>query len=112
IVLGTTIVWVAVTYLTKPVDKNKLHTFYKKVHPGGKGWKKISNELPEVKSDSGFGRSFVNWISGVVLIYASLFGIGRIIFADFTAGFIYLLIGAIATFIIYKNLKQQDVMQN
>ncbi len=112
IVLGTTIVWVTVTYLTKPVDKNKLHTFYKKVHPGGKGWKKISNELPEVKSDSGFGRSFVNWISGVVLIYASLFGIGRIIFADFTAGFIYLLIGAIATFIIYKNLKQQDVMQN
>jgi len=106
IVLGTTIVWVAVTYLTKPVDKNKLHTFYKKVHPGGKGWEKISNELPEVKSDSGFGRSFVNWISGVILIYASLFGIGRIIFADFTAGFIYLLIGAVATFIIYKNLKQ------
>ncbi len=107
IVLGTTIVWLLVTYITKPTDKQTLYSFYKKVHPGGIGWKKIYRELPDVKSDTDFGLSFVNWISGVVLIYSTLFGIGKLIFGNYAMGLFYFLIGGIASFIIYKNLQKQ-----
>jgi len=106
-VLGTTIIWLVVTFITKPVQRDTLIKFYRKVHPGGLGWRKFANEFPEVKSDSGFGRLFIDWICGVILVYASLFGIGKIIFADYSAGFLYLAIGAIAAIIIYFDLKKR-----
>ncbi len=45
IVFGTTIVWLIVTYITKPVDENKLIEFYKRTYPGGIGWKRISEKV-------------------------------------------------------------------
>ena len=108
IVLGTTIVWLTVTYLTKPTDKKTLHKFYKKVHPGGIGWENIAAELPEVKSDSDFGLSFINWISGVVLVYSFLFASGKLIFGEFLSGIVYLFVAGIAALIIYRNLQKQN----
>ncbi len=108
IVIGTTLVWLIFTFITKPTDKRILLNFYRKVHPGGIGWQKIAKELPEVKSDTNFGLSFVNWISGVVLVYSFLFATGKIIFGEFLSGFIYLIIGGISAFVIYKNLEKQN----
>ncbi len=107
IVLGTSIVWLAVTFLTKPVDMDKLNAFYKKVHPGGIGWKKIAAGLPDVKSDTGFGWMFVDWLCGVVLIYTVLFGIGKLLFGDYLAAFLYLAAGALAGYIIYRDLSRR-----
>ena len=39
----TTIVWLLVTFMTKPDDDQKLIEFYKKTRPGGPGWKRIVN---------------------------------------------------------------------
>ena len=108
IVVGTTVVWLFVTFLTKPTDNKTLQKFYKKVHPGGFGWKRVSAELPEVKSDSKFGLSFINWVSGVVLVYSFLFATGKLIFGEFSLGIIYLIVSGIAIFIIYKNLQKQN----
>src|SRR5690606_15739088 len=36
----TTISWILLMFITKPTEDAKLHSFYKKVHPGGIGWKK------------------------------------------------------------------------
>lgn len=101
---ATTIVWLVVTFLTKPTDEATLKSFYKRVHPGGVLWKKISDSMPEVKSDSGFVRMFINWIAGVFLVYSILFGIGYFIFANYVNGFICVVIAVIALFIIHKNL--------
>ncbi len=106
-VLGTTIVWLIVTAITNPEPRDTLVKFYKRVHPGGIGWKHISHDLPEVKSDTGFGRLFLDWLAGVVLIYASLFGVGKIIFADYWTGFLYLIIGLASALVIYFDLKNR-----
>jgi len=108
IVAVTTVVWLSVTFLTSPVDREKLKEFYRKVHPGGIGWKSVSDELPEVKSDSGFKLVFVNWLFGVALIYASLFGIGKLIFQEYGQAFLYMMIVAISVAVIYRNLSQED----
>lgn len=106
-VLGTTIVWLIVTYLTRPVDHSVLSAFYRKVHPGGIGWKLIARELPDVKSDSGFGYLFLDWICGVVLIYTSLFAIGKFILAEYLDGILFIFLGGIATAVIYFDLKKR-----
>ncbi|MBN1155391.1 Na+:solute symporter [candidate division KSB1 bacterium] len=106
-VFGTTIVWLIVTFITKPVPRDTLIKFYKKVHPGGIGWRNFTKEFPDIKSDTGFGRLFLDWFCGVVLVYASLFGIGKIIFAEYLSGFIYLIIGLIAALVIYFDLKHR-----
>jgi solute:Na+ symporter, SSS family len=103
---ATTIVWVTVTYLTRPTDNEVLFTFYKKIHPGGVLWKKVSSQLPDVKSDTGFFSMFVNWIMGVLLVYSMLFGSGSFIFGDIKTTIICIAIAVVCIFVIYKNLSE------
>lgn len=105
-VIGTTIVWLVVTYITSPVKEETLRAFYVKIHPGGPGWKQFAAKYPEVKQDSGYGKLFVNWILGVILVYTSLYTFGRLIFNDYTQGLIGLVIALIAGLIIFRNIKE------
>jgi SSS family solute:Na+ symporter len=107
-VLGTTIVWLVVTYLTKPVEENKLIEFYRRVYPGGRGWKHIAAQLTDVKAEKKLSNLFLNWMLGIILVYAFLFGIGQIIFAEYLSGLIILIIGFIVAWIIYLNLKKSE----
>ncbi len=106
IVPGTTLVWVVVTFLTKPTSEEVLFSFYRKIHPGGLMWKKISSKLPDVESDSGFFRLFINWLIGVILVYSILFGTGKLILGEITAFMVYFIIAAISVSIIYINLSK------
>ncbi|MBU1098047.1 MAG: Na+:solute symporter [Bacteroidetes bacterium] len=109
IVFGTTVVWLVVTFLTKPVEESKLIEFYKRTYPGGKGWKRISDKIQNMNNEESFGRLFLIWILGVVVVYSFLFGIGQIIFHEYFLGFIILLIGIIAAFIIYLDLNKKEI---
>lgn len=104
IVPCTTIVWIGVTFITKPTDEDVLKSFYRKIHPGGKLWVQISVQIPDVKGDGNFGRMFINWVFGVALVYSLLFGIGNLIFGMYTEFLISLLIAAVSVWMIYKNL--------
>jgi Na+/proline symporter len=106
IVLTTTVVWIAVTFFTRPTDRETLVSFYRRVHPGGAGWKEIAALVPEIRPDRGFGLSLVNWIAGVVLVYAALFGFGNLILGDTSAGLLLLGAGALAGGFIYWNLSR------
>jgi SSS family solute:Na+ symporter len=59
IVLGTTIVWLFVTFITRPVEENKLLAFYKRTRPGGIGWKAIASKLPNVQADKNLTMAFL-----------------------------------------------------
>lgn len=104
---ATTIVWITVTYLTRPTDREVLFSFYRKIHPGGILWREISNQLPEVKSDSGFIAMFVNWFMGVLFVYSMLFGSGSFLFGDIKSTLICLFIAVIAVLVIYRNLSEK-----
>jgi len=99
----TTLAWLTVSFITKPTDEKKLESFYRRVHPGGIGWKRLSEKLTEVKSDRGYFLLFVDWIAGIVLVYSFLFGTGNIIFGEYVTGLILFLTGLICVFIIKRN---------
>ena len=104
LVTVTTIVWLIVTYITKPTDENRLKEFYRKIHPGGKLWGPISKHLPDIKGDSGFIRMFINWIAGVALVYSSLFGIGSLILDSTFQAIVYIIVATVSLFVISLNL--------
>ncbi|MGH2568370.1 MAG: sodium:solute symporter family protein [Bacteroidota bacterium] len=107
IVSLTTAVWLVSTFLTKPTDLDTLKHFYRRVHPGGRGWQHIAAMLPDVTGDSGYGGLIRNWLSGIILVYSMLFGIGKLILADIAEGAIYILIGSVAAAFIYRDLSKR-----
>jgi Na+/proline symporter len=110
-VFGTTLIWLIVTWLTRPVKEEKLLEFYRKVHPGGIGWKAIAEKLPDVQGDTGFGRMFLDWICGVIMVYSALFGLGKLIFGEWLMALVYFIIVAVMVAIIYVDLKSRGFEQ-
>ena len=108
IVGGTTVCWLLVTFLTNPVDHQHLMKFYHLVRPGGIGWRKYRREFPEVGVDSGYGRLFLDWFLGIILIYSGVFGVGKLIFGNAELGLTILGIGAMAAILLYWDLARFD----
>ncbi|MFA7290156.1 MAG: sodium:proline symporter, partial [Melioribacteraceae bacterium] len=108
IVLGTSIVWLVVTFITEPVKEEKLIKFYRLTFPGGIGWKKISDKIPDMDIKTNFSNQLVNWLLGIVVVYSFLFGIGQIIFLEYLYGTIILIVGLLSASVIYKNLKKEN----
>jgi solute:Na+ symporter, SSS family len=106
----TTIVWVAVTMLTQPEPREKLIAFYRRVRPEGPGWNQIAAEagLSEAHAQGRLSLQLVNWILGCALIYGSLFGIGKLIFKEWAAGSLYLLVAIVAGVLISRNLSRGE----
>ena len=111
-VVSSTIIWVSVTYLTSPEPDSKLESFYQRVRPGGPGWRRISEKL-------GYGReaipggalAWTNWLAGIVAVYASLFGIGKLIFGEYLTGAIMLIVAALAFGWIAKAFREEDASE-
>jgi len=106
IVAWSTFWWLVVTFLTKPTSEKKLKTFYKKVHPGGAGWKAIDEKLPEVEGDKGFVLMFANWFLGSLMVIMTLFGIGKLIFKNYTLSILFFFIAGISAILIIRNMKK------
>ncbi len=104
----STVVWVVVTFATAPEPPAVLDAFYRRVRPGGPGWAQISRRL-------GFGRepipggalAWTNWIAGIVAVYATLFGIGKLIFAETAMGIAMLAVAAAAFYWISRSFRSE-----
>ena len=115
-IVVVTISWLVSTLVTKPEDKEILRSFYKLTKPGGPGWKKVVEDakVDGEPCDDGDG---VGWqmpkqillvFIGCLTIYASLFGIGGLVYGNLIQGFILLAVatvGAISLFKIMNKLK-------
>jgi Na+/proline symporter len=107
IIVGwSTLVWLAVTFLTRPTDRDTLKAFYRRVHPGGAGWRPVAAQLPGVQGDSGFRTLFINYIAGCLMVLFALFGTGKLIFGNFLESAIYLAVAVGAAAVIYVNLSR------
>jgi Na+/proline symporter len=102
----TTLAWLAVTFLTAPEPERKLIEFYRRVRPGGPGWKPVIGKLGMEKPQP-LGSQFVSWVMGCVLIYCFLFGIGKLVFKEWLAALVFLGCGLLAGMVIFWNLSRE-----
>ena len=101
----TTVVWLVVTFLTRPSDREHLVRFYRKVRPAG-FWKKIQVDAPGLKSKSRLSSDLLNWILGSALIYSALFGFGKIILLEYEKGILFLFVTVLSAVLLYKSLSK------
>ena len=103
----TTVAWLIATFLTPAEPQEKLLSFYRRVHPAVYGWRKIAKLAPELPEVRDFGSNAFNWIMGCVLVYCSLFGIGKVVFQEWIPGLVLLLIAAVAGYLIFWDLSRR-----
>jgi hypothetical protein len=103
----TTVVWLAATFLTAPEPMEKLVEFYRRVHPWTGGWAPVARQAPEILPTSDTMYNLIDWICGCVLIYGSLFGIGKIILEEYKTGCVFLAVGLAAGAVIYRDLSRR-----
>lgn len=84
----TTLVWLVVTYSTRPTPNDHLKSFYAKTRPAGPGWEKIRNMTGIPASSLKITRLFKLWIFGVGIIYGTLFASAYFIFSHWELAFI------------------------
>jgi solute:Na+ symporter, SSS family len=106
----TTAVWIIVTMLTSPEPDSKLVAFYQKVRPEGAGWMSLVNRagLTRSHASGGLTAEITNWILGCLLIYSSLFAIGKIIFQEWKSALIFSAVAVITGALITRNVSRID----
>ncbi len=96
IVAFTTAIWLTATFISKPTDQNTLAAFYRRVYPGGPGWKLIRRAAGIADDGPSLLGLAANWLIGILLVYLSLFAIGNIVFGEYGEG---LVLSAVAVFL-------------
>jgi len=91
VVLITTIVWVVVTFLTKPEKEETLRSFYKQTTPGGPGWKKVIATFKDEKyiqkesnKEWSVPSGILAMILGCIMVYSIMFATGNILYGNYT----------------------------
>lgn len=100
IVPASVIVWVMVTFLTKPEPASTLNRFYQRVQPGG-NWSSFAKHTTLKPVTKGF---FFNWIAGIAMIYGLNFAIGNWLFGNNGYALLLFLISGIGFWWIWNNL--------
>ncbi len=104
----STVVWITVTFATSPEPDSVLESFYRRVRPGGPGWRRIARQAGfEREGISGGALAWTNWIAGIVAVYCTLFGIGKIIFGQTMAAVILLAVAAAAFAWIARSFREE-----
>ncbi len=105
-VAATTVVWLIVTFATRPESDRTLAAFYRRVRPHGAGWRLVAAALGERPGSSRM--LFIelwNAVLGCVMVYAALFGVGEVLLRSATLGIVLLAVAALAAALIARNLR-------
>ena len=94
------IAWVTVTFFTEPEPMTKLESFYKRVQPGG-WWGPVTSSFDHTLQPVTKG-IFILWIAGVMMIYGFTFGIGNLIFQNYSSSVILFGFAGIGSYLVWN----------
>ncbi|HWO89250.1 MAG TPA: sodium:solute symporter family protein, partial [Gemmatimonadales bacterium] len=79
-VAATTVIWVTVTFATRPVDRERLVEFYRLVRPAGALWAPVREQAGVEAAPDSLAHSLLGWVLGCAFVYAALFGAGSFLY--------------------------------
>jgi len=103
----TTAVWLVATFVTKPEPEPKLLSFYRRVRPGVAGWKHIALLAPEIAPTRDGWYNLMDWALGCLMVYMTLFGIGKLLLGSPSTGVLFLATAAVSGYAIYWDLSRR-----
>ena len=86
----TTVVWVVVTFLTRPTDEETLRRFYRTVRPAGRGWARVVGTDDVEGPRDNLSLAFLGWVLGCTFVYSGLFGAGALLYGQTLQGIVCL----------------------
>jgi hypothetical protein len=96
------LVWVPVTFLTRPTDGARLASFVERVRPIG-AWGRFRTS----RSETSVGRWFLLWGVGVVSLYLFLFGGGWLVLGRPVLGALLLVPALAGAVILFRMLRKE-----
>jgi Na+/proline symporter len=89
----TTFCWLVAAYLTPPTSRERLISFYRKVHPSGPGWRVIREAAGITEAEGALesdrmGQATIGWIAGCLTIWSSLFATGNFLYGRYPLAFL------------------------
>ena len=109
----TTFSWILITYLTPSEDKKVLRDFYKKIQPGGIGWKKVVDDAKKEgvniegnKEAWDVPTGIICMVLGCLFVYSILFSIGSLLYSKYTVATFLLVISFVSLFFLQKAWKK------
>ena len=108
VVAITTVIWLIVTYATRPTDETTLDAFYRLVRPGGPGWKPVAARHADVSPDTDLRTLAFNWAAGVVLVYSTLFGTGYLLLGRTGWGLVCVALAAACATFLWWDLSRRE----
>jgi Na+/proline symporter len=104
----TTVVWMVVTFLTRPPGESHIKAFMQRIRP--LGWWPA-----ELNVHQGDNRQLkwlsLNWVAMISFIIASLFGLGKLILLEFQAAIVYLSIAILSALALRVFLKKTNIFE-
>jgi hypothetical protein len=104
----STLCWVIATIVTKPVTDEQLENFYRKVRPVGPGWSRIARRHPDTPLPERMAPQWVNFGLGIVTVYTSLFGIGKIFLGGPILGICLVAVAIVCGVILWRRLSTES----
>lgn len=110
VIVITTIGWLAVTFLTRPTNKETLVSFCEIARPGGPGWRKVIDQAKaegtdvEPLEDEAWRvpQGILCMVLGVIAVYGALFATGYWIYGQWTLASIITVVAIVASALLYK----------
>jgi len=105
----TTACWFVTAFVGTPTTRERLVSFYRKVHPAGPGWTKIRQEAGVSEAEAALhgdhmGMASLGWVSGCLTIWSSLFAIGNFLYGRLPLALmltaIFLISGSVLLYVV------------
>ncbi|MDA0984276.1 MAG: Na+:solute symporter [Bacteroidetes bacterium] len=113
VVVVTSTLWILVTIFTPSESKEVLRAFYKKIQPGGPGWKSVLEDAEKESitlSDSDAGwtvpSGIIAMLLGCLMIYSIMFATGYFIYGDYQLALPLSALAIGAAFFLIKTWKK------
>jgi Na+/proline symporter len=103
----STILWLVATFVTAPEEEAVLVSFYRRVRPSASLWGPIARKVSDIPAQHDGGCNLRDWVFGCLLVYLTLFGVGKLIFGQRALGTGLLALAALAGWAIYRDLNRR-----
>lgn len=108
-VIITTVAWILVTIFTKPTEHATLVKFYKLVHPGGKGWKHVIEDIrredpsaESINTKSYIAEGILGMFIGCIGVYSLLFSIGYWLYSQYLLAAFFTIVAIASSVILLR----------
>lgn len=104
----TALLWITVMYLTPPESDDTLNEFYRRVQPGGIGWKR-QREKTGIPAAQNLTQDLLKVVAATLLLFGSMLAIGGFLLLQSWTGLISLAIAVIGGFWLRQLNKHKPI---